>query len=391
MSDVSQRLTEQSVTYEPLDKEITAAELDAEEAAWQTTYEANKENFRAMARQALLEIDAREARKTAFGRRKTMQTITAPINEREYSALVSGAAVLDRTDAGVLILTDADRVDFLQRMTTANVAALRPGQAALTVLTSPVARIEFVFTVLCRDVELWLLPAPGQANALAAKLRSQIFFMDKVKVANASPSLRRLRVMGAEAAALLQAAGINPPVNDDTFESADAVTVLRQERYEIPGYELIVAGEDGDDLRARLLEAGAILSADTETYENRRIELGRPVVGAELTGEYTPLEAGLAWAVADNKGCYTGQEIIARQITYDKVTKTLVGLRSDTPLPVGANVTADGRSVGVVTSSGFSPALGGPLALAVVKRPFNAENRTLIVDNSLVTVSRFLA
>ena len=318
-----------------------------------------------------------------------MPTIAAPINEREYTALVTGAAVQERPDAGLIVLTAADRVDFLQRMTTANVAALRPGQAALAVLTSPVARIEFVFTVLCRHEELWLLPAPGQTDALAGKLRSQIFFMDKVKVANASQSLRRLRVMGAQAATLLQAAGINAPANDDTLESADAVTVLRQERYEIPGYELIVPAEDADDLRTRLLDAGAMRLTDAETYENRRIELGRPAVGAELTGEYSPLEAGLAWAVADNKGCYTGQEIIARQITYDKVTKSLVGLRSDTPLPVGAQVTADGRAVGLITSSGFSPALGGPLALAVVKRPFNVAEVGVVVSGQVARVVQF--
>lgn len=315
-----------------------------------------------------------------------MQTLTAPINEREYTALVSGAALLDRTDAGVLILTDADRVDFLQRMTTANVTALRPGQAALAVLTNPMARIEFVFTILCREQELWLLPAPGQAEALAGKLRSQIFFMDKVKVANASQSLRRLRVMGEQAGTFLQEVGMPSLTTDDTLASADAATVLRQDRYEIPGYELIVPAEDADNLRARLLEAGAVVSADRETYENRRIELGRPLVGAELIGDYTPLESGLAWAVADDKGCYTGQEIIARQITYDKVTKTLVGLRSDAPLSVGADVTVGGRSVGSVTSSGYSPALGGPLALAVVKRPFNAVQTELVVSANVVQV-----
>ncbi|MBI3957498.1 MAG: aminomethyl transferase family protein, partial [Chloroflexi bacterium] len=139
----------------------------------------------------------------------------------------------------------------------------------------------------------------------------------------------------------------------------------------------------------RLIDAGATLLTDTETYENRRIELGRPAPGAELTGEYNPLEAGLAWAVADNKGCYTGQEIIARQITYDKVTKTLVGLRSDAPLPVGAEVTANGRAVGVVTSSGFSPALGGPLALAVVKRPFNAAETDVVVNGQEARIVQF--
>ncbi len=103
----------------------------------------------------------------------------------------------------------------------------------------------------------------------------------------------------------------------------------------------------------------------------RRVEWGRPGTGAEITDAFSPLEAGLAWACAENKGCYTGQEIIARQITYDKVTKTLVGITADGPVDPGAEVLADGRSVGTVTSAVFSPSLGKHLALAVVKRPAN--------------------
>ncbi|HRJ42266.1 MAG: hypothetical protein KJZ86_08375 [Caldilineaceae bacterium] len=316
-----------------------------------------------------------------------MTTTAIPFSAAEYHALVSGAAVLNRSDAGLLRLIDADRVDFLQRMTTANVAALRPGQAALAVLTSPVARIEFVFTVLCQEETLWLLPATGQAEALTAKLRSQIFFMDKVKVANLSQEFRRLRVMGENAAPALEGAGLPVPPADDSFAGGGDVTVLRQERYGVPGYELILPVDQTDALLAKLTAAGALALTDNSACESRRIELGRPAVGAELTGEYNPLEAGLAWAVADNKGCYTGQEIIARQITYDKVTKHLVGLVSDEPLAVGADVMADGRAVGVVTSSGYSPALGGPLALAIVRRPFNLSQTSLSVAGDTVRIS----
>jgi len=308
--------------------------------------------------------------------------MTAQINEDEYSALVSGAALQEKPDAGLLILTDTDRVDFLQRMTTADVAALRPGQAALAVLTSPVARIEFVFPVLCREQELWLLPASGQTGALATKLRRQVFFMDKVKIEDASQSFRRWRLMGANAASTLQSAGMPTPAEDDTFVESEAATVLRQERYDIPGYALIVPSAQADDVYRRLIDAGALPLADTATYEARRIELGRPAAGAELSSDYNPLEAGLAWAVSDNKGCYTGQEIIARQLTYDKVTKTLVGLRSDDPLLAGTKVTVDGRPVGVITSSGYSPLLGGPVALAIIKRPFHADHTALVADGA---------
>ena len=300
-----------------------------------------------------------------------MTAATPVMDEGEYAALLSGTAVQDRPDGGLLILTGADRVDFLQRMTTANVAALRPGQAALAVLTSPVARIEFVFTILCRADDLWLLPARGETDALAGKLRSQIFFMDKVKVENPSANYRRRRVMGPGASALLAELGLPSPAQDDTFQQEGGLTVLRQERYDVPGYEVVASLAEADALSARLAEGGARFLADQSAYHSRRVELGRPAPGAELSGEYNPLEAGLAWAVADSKGCYTGQEIIARQITYDKVTKTLVLLRSDALLTPGAELSAEGRPVGVVTSSAHSPTAGGPVALAVVKRPHN--------------------
>src|SRR5690554_646079 len=104
----------------------------------------------------------------------------APVDQNEYTELVRGAAFLSRPDAGLLRLTGDDRSDFLQRMTTNNINALRFGQSAVTVLTSPTARILYVFTVIARSDELLLLPAAGQSHALARHLRSQIFFMDKV-------------------------------------------------------------------------------------------------------------------------------------------------------------------------------------------------------------------
>ena len=95
----------------------------------------------------------------------------------------------------------------------------------------------------------------------------------------------------------------------------------------------------------------------------------------------------MAWACAENKGCYTGQEIIARQITYDKVTRTLVGLRSAALLAPGAAVAAEGREVGRVTSAAFSPQLQAPVALAIVKRPYNAVGTTVVVNGVEATVA----
>ncbi|MCB0113632.1 MAG: glycine cleavage T C-terminal barrel domain-containing protein [Caldilineaceae bacterium] len=306
------------------------------------------------------------------------------IDERAYTALASGAAVMDRPGFGILQLTDADRVDFVHRMTTNNIAVLKPGQSAVTVLTSPVARMLFVFTVLQREDDLWLLPAGNDGAQLARHLRGQIFFMDKVKVADLSQSHRRLRLMGPAAAELLAQANLPTP-DAETFAEADNVIVLNQQALGVPGYEIIAPVEDAATLFARF-EAGGAVTVDADTYNVHRIELGRPGAGAELVESYNPLEAGLAWTCADNKGCYTGQEIIARQITYDKVTKTLVTVRSDELLAPGTALTADGRNVGEVTSAAYSPRDGAPIALAVVKRPQNVAGTVLDANGQRVVV-----
>ena len=317
-----------------------------------------------------------------------MSAMTAvSVDERDYQALVSGAALQVRPHFGVLQLTDRDRVDFLQRLTTNDIARLQPGQAALTLLTSPVARIDAVFSVLCRQDDLLLLASEGQAETLRQRLQGQIFFMDKLTITDVSAELRRMRLLGPAAGDLLAAAGLSRPTSDDSFQEEEGIIILRQERFDLPGYGIICAADKLTALQERLTDAGALLLADSASYETRRIELGRPRPGKELTDACNPLEAGMVWACAPDKGCYTGQEIIARQLTYDKVTRSLVRLRSDLLLTEGARVTVNDRPVGMVTSSGHSPTAGG-LALAILKRPHNAEGVAVMVEGNAARVER---
>lgn len=300
--------------------------------------------------------------------------------------LADRAAMHLRPNGGVLILTDADRSDFLHRMTTNNINALRAGQSAVTVLTSPTARILFVFTVVCRQDDLLLLPSPGETATLSRHLRGQIFFMDKVKVRDATSEFRRLRLIGARASTLLADIDVNLGDSPDgAWQESDGVLAVKQLTYDVPGYEVIAPAGQFSVLVDKLTAENAAL-IDDESYAAHRIALGRPAPGHELTGDYNPLEAGLAWVCAENKGCYTGQEIIARQVTYDKVTKTLVGLRSAELLPSGAPATVDGREVGAVTSSAYSSALMTPLALAILKRPHNQPGSRVIVGDQAAEV-----
>lgn len=309
------------------------------------------------------------------------------IDAAEYAALTTGAAFHSRDHAGVLVVSDADRSDFLHRMTTANINALAAGQSAVTVLTSPTARILFVFTVVCRAQDLILLPAPGQAQTLERHLRGQIFFMDKVKVQNVSADYARLRIMGPQAEAALAKLGWTAVSGGDSaWAEHGRVMAVRQLGYDVPGIELILPAVERQVMWEGLSNAGVVRLEGSAAYTARRIELGRSAPRAELVEAYNPLEAGLAWACADNKGCYTGQEIIARQLTYDKVTKTLVGLVGERTLTAGVEITRNGSVVGTVTSATFSPALGKPLALAIVKRPADAPGTDLFVGDIPVHV-----
>jgi tRNA-modifying protein YgfZ len=297
--------------------------------------------------------------------------------QQEYHALREGAALQIRADAGILALTDADRVDFLQRLTTNNITALAAGHSCVTVLTSPTAKIMQVFAV----------PARGETESLARQLRGQVFFMDKVKVTDLSSNYARMRLMGPQALTALAATGLDMHgAGDGEWRGREGLLAVSQRRYDIPGYEIVVAQEKRNEVVTRLAAVQATVLEGEDSYHVRRIELGRPLPGTELTGEYKPLEAGLAWACAENKGCYTGQEIIARQITYDKVTRSLVGLVSDELLSAGSALSAGSREVGIVTSAAYSPLLGAPIALAIVRRPYDVGGSELQCEDKAVRV-----
>jgi aminomethyltransferase len=112
---------------------------------------------------------------------------------------------------------------------------------------------------------------------------------------------------------------------------------------------------------------------DDETYNVLRVEAGVPVAGLELTEEVNPWEARLDSLVSLHKGCYNGQEVVARLNTYQKVKQRLSGLKLQTPLPMGTRgeLKVEGRAAGFLSSSALSPRFG-PLGLAYVRTDYQA-------------------
>lgn len=294
--------------------------------------------------------------------------------ERKTShSRIDGAVYRTVTGSGPVYLGGPDRLDFLQRQTTNDLRELTPERALVTVLTSPVARIVDMLTVLQEPEQLALLAEPGRAAAVAAFLRGKVFFMDQVTITDGTGAASEIRLDGAGAASTLSAVGVEAPPGVggvcEALMGDAAVRVVGVKGLTSAGYRLLVPSESLATVAERLDAAGAV-ALPAEMYEVLRVEAGLPGVGAELTGDFTPLEVGLLDAVSLSKGCYTGQEVIARQINYDKVTRHLAGVELGGPAAPGSEVRAEGRPVGALTSVVESPAHGW-IGLAVLKRPYH--------------------
>ncbi len=297
--------------------------------------------------------------------------------EAEVAAVRTGAGVMDRGAWGRVQLTGADRLPFLQRMSTNDFSQLPLGLGKPTVF--PDARGRMLERALAYgwEEETLLVGSLGAHKRLAGWLRQYIFFRDKVAVADLTADTGMLTVYGPQAVAVVRAV-----LGEAETEFLDEEFPRRYQFMPVPEAETLVAGADPlagqalnlmvepdrvPDLWARLTAAGAAPIGYT-AYDRLRIEAGWPEYGHEITDAYNPLEAGLLSAVSFTKGCYIGQEVIARLDTYQKLKQHLMGLRFHQPAVHAAPGTAlelDGRAVGVLTSA--APAPDGAVGLGYVR------------------------
>lgn len=284
-------------------------------------------------------------------------------------------------EGGLLRIEGEDRISFLQRQTTNDLSLLAPGAALLTVLITPAARILDALTVIEEEGALIVLTLPGYSESTARYLRSRIFFMDKVSVHNPDAELIQVDLFGGDAEVVLKSLGLSrvPQGNQAISAQWDGVgyRVLAKSAAVGLGYRLLVPSTQGKAFLEALEQAG-VMRLQPEDYHVRRVEAGIPAPGSELSEAYTPLEVGLGSAVSHSKGCYTGQEVIARQTTYDKITQHLCGLKLERSVEAGERVWGEDKAIGLVTSCVVSPRFG-TIALAVLKRPYDQTGTELVV------------
>jgi tRNA-modifying protein YgfZ len=277
-------------------------------------------------------------------------------NDREgFEAAYSQAVIYDRSHWGLLKLTGDDRLRFLHNQTTNNINKLKPGLACDTVFINSTGRIIDLVTVYVTNDSILILVSPNRRHFLMEWIDRYIFPMDKVKITDVSDQNIVFTLIGSECTSFLKEGGINglaelPPESHCLTAIGEAsMRIAVGSGLAIPGYTLIVPINQGKTVWDQLIQLGIIPIGD-RVWEQLRIRQGRPVCDKELTEDYNPLEAGLWRVISFDKGCYIGQETIARLNTYKGVKQRLWGVKLSQEILPGTPVISDGKKVGILTS-----------------------------------------
>jgi tRNA-modifying protein YgfZ len=289
---------------------------------------------------------------------------------KTLQAARSGVAIYDSSDWGKILVGDRDRIRFLHNQSTANFEKCQAGQGCNTVFVTSTARTIDLVTGLILDEEVLLIVSPNRREYLFNWLDRYIFFADRVQLKDVTDKLASFTLMGAESTGVLERLSCSKltdlPQHSHQLYNIDGVEVRIAIGTELglPGYQLICDRDKSATLQHSLTSLGAV-TLDEDAWECLRIAQGRPKPDAELTEDYNPLEVGLWETISFDKGCYIGQETIARLNTYQGVKQYLWGVKLAGSVAVGMAITIDSQKVGVLTS--FAEIDGEILGLGYVR------------------------
>ena len=306
----------------------------------------------------------------------------------ELRAARHGAVLVDRSDLGRVVFTGRDAADLLHRLTTAAVKGLQPGQGTAAVFTTSKGRILDLVTLHRLPEGILAITAPGRAAPVIAWV-DRYTFREEVKGEDRTGSHATLAIHGAGASRTIarvfgDPATLLPRHHAAVVECAGAPAILvRTWPLGGDGWLVVLPVADLEPARSALLSADpGLIASGPATLEVLRIEAGLPAPGSELTEDHNPWEARLDEAIAPDKGCYVGQEVIARLRTYRKVARLLVRLDLDGPrVPApGAAILRAGERIGVITSAAEVPGDDRIVALGYVRDEDAASADAVMVE-----------
>ncbi len=284
--------------------------------------------------------------------------------DAQYRQLREECGLLDRSGRGKLLVTGADAAEYLQGQLTNDVEALGEDEGCYAALLDRKGHLQSDMRALrLSRGGIWLDLEPEAAGAVLSHLRTYSIGRE-VEIEDVTEGWAILSLIGPRAAELGGFEGLTPEYAQrlrtwDGFEVLGVATLL--------GVDLIARAENAEALRELAVAAGAVEIGE-EAAEIVRIESGIPRFGAEMGTETMPAEAGIVdAAVSFTKGCYIGQEPVARLHYRGRPNRRLCGLELSAAAEPGSELRLGERVVGTIGSSCLSPARG-PIALAIVRR-----------------------
>jgi folate-binding protein YgfZ len=285
--------------------------------------------------------------------------------DAQYRQLREECGQLNRSDRSKILVSGPDAAEYLQGQLTNDVEALGEGEGCYAALLDRKGHMQADMRVLrlAGGAGLWLDLEPEPAPAVLSHLRTYSIGRE-VEIEDVTETWAMLSLIGPRAVELSGFEGLGPAHAQRTrpwegIEVLGVATAL--------GVDLIVLAEDADALHDLALASG-VVEVGEEAVEILRIEAGTPRFGAEMNTETMPAEAGIVdAAVSFTKGCYIGQEPVARLHYKGRPNRHLRGLELSARAEPGAELRLGEKVVGKIGSSGVSPARG-PIALAIVRR-----------------------
>ncbi len=308
-----------------------------------------------------------------------------------YKAAVENCAWFERTDRAIFSVRGTDALDYLNRVTTNELRDLASLHHRQTMLCTDKGRIVDLLDVFMIEAEIFVMSSLHALPQVLAHLRSYAV-MDDVHFSGPLDTFSVLEISGPHTSSALRF------LFGDTQElpQANNIVKLKYEGFELYAlssqalcelsFLLLVPKEDSPRRSAFLSELSlTIQQASADEYELLRLDSGHATAPSELNGDFNPLEANLLHLINFKKGCYIGQEVIARLDSYNKVQKRLVGFRANTALPLKAQIEVEEVAVGYITSVSHSPRFGH-VALGYIRNEHALEDKVCVVrsvDNSV--------
>jgi folate-binding protein YgfZ len=311
----------------------------------------------------------------------------------EYTNVVASAGLMDRSYTGHLHISGKDHVDYLHRITTNELRHLKPGESQTTVFTNEIGRIIDRVSLLKYDDRFHMLTSANGSAVLQGWLEKYIIIED-VSIADLSEELGVLTLFGPAAGALL-----NSSFEADLKQTGATFTTVRWRDFDItivpthelhlPGFDIVTARAALPGIWNQLVDNDARLKVQPmgeNSYEILRIESAWPEKTKEITDDINPHEAAMLDYVDFDKGCYIGQEVIARLDSYEKVKKRLMGLVFANEIPqdelLNARVFLNDIEIGYLTSAVYSCELEKSIALCYISsRYLNPDEQVVVAHH----------